>query len=119
MRTFKMLAGMTILLAVMFVLSKPEAAGERRGEFLPEDVIRATVAGQTVCPCSTKCQNACQTPEASCGDCNSNQGIGDLCPGGGGGSGSAFRCVGGVNKAHPTNAYFVSWRPRILSFKNS
>jgi hypothetical protein len=23
------------------------------------------------------------------------------------------------NQAHPTNAYFVSWRPRILSLKNA
>jgi hypothetical protein len=65
----------------------------------PMTVVRERLlskADQAACiaggACGLKCQNACQT-KVSCGTCQDYQSEGENCPGGGGGSGSAFRCV--------------------------
>jgi len=62
---------------------------------LPERTMGNLVGGV----CNTKCQNACRT-QVKCGKCLQWQDEGELCPGGGG-TGTAFRCV----SARPAEAF--------------
>src|SRR5262245_10704279 len=81
-RVCLLLGGTALLLAGL----RGQAAQGARP--LPGSTMRNLVGGA----CRTKCQNACQAQE-KCDKCTEFQGEGELCPGGGGGTGTAFRCV--------------------------
>jgi len=82
--------------ALVLVVAIGTMADDLRGRRLRESDMRALIGGDQ--PCSTKCQNSCSS-QAACGQvnggaCFKGQSAGELCDGGGGGTGGpAWQCV--------------------------